>query len=61
MVGGEREKGVVMRAVVAYESMYGNTRRVAEAIAAGLQSTCSLSLVPVSQLERDRWIRLTSS
>jgi Flavodoxin domain len=42
-----------MRAVVAYESMYGNTRRVAEAIAAGLQSTCSVTLVPVSQLERE--------
>src|SRR6185369_8361918 len=42
-----------MHAVVAYESMYGNTRRVAEAIAAGLQSTCSVTLVPVSQLERE--------
>src|SRR6478752_5488289 len=42
-----------MRAVVAYESMYGNTRRVAEAIAAGLRSTCSVTLVPVSHLERE--------
>jgi Flavodoxin domain len=42
-----------MRAVVAYESMYGNTRRVAEAIAAGLQTTCSVTLVPVRQLERE--------
>ena len=27
-LAGKREKGVVMRAVVAYESMYGNTRKV---------------------------------
>ena len=53
MVGGEREKGVVMRAVVAYESMYGNTRRVADAIADGLRSTCSVTVVPVSRLERE--------
>ena len=42
-----------MHAVVAYESMYGNTRRVAEAIAAGLHSTCPVTLVPVNQLERE--------
>ena len=53
MVGGEREKGVVMRALVAYESMYGNTRRVAEAIADGLRSTCSVTVVPISRLERE--------
>ena len=41
-----------MRAIVAYESMYGNTRKVAEAIADGLQSTCSITVVPVSRLER---------
>jgi Flavodoxin len=42
-----------MRAVVAYESMYGNTRRVAEAIADGLQLTCSVAVVPVSRLDRE--------
>ena len=40
-----------MRAVVAYESMYGNTRRVAEAIADGLRSTGSVTVVPVSRLD----------
>jgi Flavodoxin domain len=43
-----------MRAVVAYESMYGNTRIVAEAIADGLRSTCSVTVVPVSHLEREQ-------
>jgi menaquinone-dependent protoporphyrinogen IX oxidase len=43
-----------MRAVVvAYESMYGNTRGIAEAIADGLRSTCSVTVVPVSRLERE--------
>ena len=40
-----------MRALVAYESMYGNTRRVAEAIADGLRSTCSVTVVPIGRLE----------
>ena len=43
-----------MRAVVAYESMYGNTRKIAEAIADGLQPTCAVTVVPVSQLETDQ-------
>ena len=42
-----------MRAVVGYESMYGNTRRVAEAIADGLRSSGSVTVVPVSRLERE--------
>jgi hypothetical protein len=33
--------------------MYGNTRRVAEAIADGLRSTCSVTVVPISRLERE--------
>jgi hypothetical protein len=33
--------------------MYGNTRRVADAIADGLRSTCSVTVVPVSRLERE--------
>ena len=40
-----------MRVVVAYESMYGNTRRIAEAIANGLALSDDVAVVPVSQLE----------
>ena len=39
-----------MRAVVVYESMYGSTHQVAEAIGAGLEPACSVSVVPVSQV-----------
>ena len=38
-----------MRAVVVYESMYGNTHLVAEAIGAGLKTAFDVSVVPVSQ------------
>ncbi|HMD93860.1 MAG TPA: flavodoxin domain-containing protein, partial [Trebonia sp.] len=38
------------RAVVVYESMYGNTHQVAEAIGAGLEPACSVTVVPVSQV-----------
>ena len=38
-----------MRAVVVYESMYGNTHQVAEAIGAGLSAAFDVSVVPVSQ------------
>ena len=38
-----------MRAVVVYESMYGNTRRVADAIGAGLGTVFDVTVVPVSQ------------
>ena len=37
-----------MRAVVVYESMYGNTHLVADAIGAGLAAACEVSVVPVS-------------
>jgi hypothetical protein len=37
-----------MRAVVVYESMYGNTHRIAEAIGAGLESAFDVRIVPVS-------------
>jgi hypothetical protein len=39
-----------MRAVVVYESMYGNTHRVADAIGAGLGTALDVSVVPVSQV-----------
>ncbi len=38
-----------MRAVVVYESMYGNTHQVAAAIGAGLESAFEVSVVPVAQ------------
>jgi Flavodoxin domain len=38
-----------MRAVVVYESMYGNTHQVADAIGAGLEAAFDVSVVPVSQ------------
>ena len=39
-----------MRAVVVYESMYGNTRAVAEAIGEGLGSPADVLVVPVVQV-----------
>jgi hypothetical protein len=38
-----------MRAVVVYESMYGNTHQIADAIGAGLGTAFDVSVVPVSQ------------
>lgn len=38
-----------MRAVVIYESMYGNTREIASAIGAGLGTAFEVSVVPVSE------------
>jgi hypothetical protein len=38
-----------MHAVVVYESMYGNTHQVAEAIGAGLSTAFDVSVVPVAQ------------
>jgi hypothetical protein len=38
-----------MRAVVVYESMYGNTHLVADAIGAGLGPTFEVSVIPVSE------------
>ncbi len=39
-----------MRAVVVYESMYGNTHKVADAIGAGLETAFDVSVVPVSEV-----------
>jgi hypothetical protein len=50
--GGQRKQGVTtMRAVVVYESMYGNTHLVADAIGAGLETAFDVWLVPVSQAD----------
>jgi flavodoxin-like protein len=38
-----------MRAVVVYESMYGNTHLIAEAIGAGLRTAFDVRIVPVAQ------------
>jgi hypothetical protein len=38
-----------MRAVVVYESMYGNTHRIAEAIGAGLEASCDVTVVPAAE------------
>jgi hypothetical protein len=38
-----------MRALVVYESMYGNTRAIAQAIADGLKPRAEVQLVPVGQ------------
>ena len=41
-----------MRAVVVYESMYGNTHLVADAIGAGLSTVFDVRVVPVSQVSQ---------
>ena len=41
-----------MRAVVIYESMFGNTRAIAEAIAAGLRPGSDVTLVSVARAKR---------
>ena len=38
-----------MKAVVIYESMYGNTHLIADAIGAGLETAFDVTVVPVSQ------------
>lgn len=38
-----------MRAVVVYESMYGNTHQIADAIGAGLEASFDVTVVPVSE------------
>jgi hypothetical protein len=42
-----------MRALVVYESMYGNTHAVAVDIAAGLRATHEVTLVPVTRATRE--------
>jgi hypothetical protein len=47
------DRGVTMRAVVVYESMYGNTRAVAEAVAAGMEPYALVSVLPVAEAGPD--------
>ncbi len=42
-----------MKTVVVYESMYGNTHEIASAIAAGLESTGVVELLPVASAPSD--------
>ena len=42
-----------MRALVVYESMYGNTRVIAGGVADGLRATCEVTLVPVAGVTWD--------
>ena len=42
-----------MRALVVYESMFGNTHAVATGIAAGLRATHEVTLVPVTRATRE--------
>ena len=39
-----------MRTLVVYESMFGNTRAIAEAVAAGLSGAAEVALVPVREV-----------
>jgi hypothetical protein len=41
-----------MRAVVVYESMYGNTHQIADAIGAGLAGAFDVEVVPVAEADR---------
>jgi hypothetical protein len=53
-LGAQAEKDVVpLRALVVYESMYGNTHAVATDVAAGLQGTHQVTLVPVTRATRE--------
>jgi hypothetical protein len=47
------EDVIRMRALVVYESMYGNTREVASNIADGLGTKCEVTLVPVAEASWD--------
>lgn len=42
-----------MSTLVVYESMFGNTRHVAEAIARGVATTGAVKTVPVSQAREE--------
>lgn len=42
-----------MRALVVYESMYGNTHAIAIDIAAGLRATHEVTLVPVTRATQE--------
>jgi len=43
---------VLMKALVVYESIFGNTRRVAESIGGGLAPVGEVSVLPVAETSR---------
>ena len=43
-----------MRAVVVYESMFGNTHAIADAIGKGLEPVDNVVVVPVAEAGRER-------
>src|SRR5947207_2433055 len=45
------ERGLIMKAVVVYESMYGNTHLIADAIGAGLRECAEVVVVPVQEAD----------
>jgi flavodoxin len=51
MKARQDEEVAAMRAVVVYESMYGNTRLIAEAIGDGIGAAFEVSVVPVSHAD----------
>ncbi|MGO9333612.1 MAG: flavodoxin family protein [Acidimicrobiales bacterium] len=50
----ESTGGVSMRAVIIYESMFGNTHAIADAIAKGLEPLDNVVVVPVGEAGRER-------
>ena len=50
----ESTGGVSMRAVIIYESMFGNTHAIADAIAKGLEPLDNVVVVPVVEAGRER-------
>ena len=44
-----------MRAVIIYESMFGNTHVIADAIAKGLEPLDNVVVVPMGEAGRERW------
>ena len=47
------EDVISVRALVVYESMYGNTHVIASRIADGLRADCEVTLVPVAEATWD--------
>jgi flavodoxin len=44
-----------MRAVIVYESMFGNTHAIADAVGKGLEPTLEVVVVPLADARRERW------
>ena len=57
---GSREGDETIRAVVIYESMYGNTHVVADHIAEGLRSRFDVDVVPVGRATAELSLTATS-